>query len=241
MSEWWTYRPVDFLMFEPRIYWRLFELHNTAWWPAPVLLVTIGSVALAQLWRHRAAPAAWLRGVAAALALGWVFSGWAFVAYRYAPINWAAEALAPACAVPAVALAALALRQGPMRDRIPARFGVGLLLMLWALAGHPLLTLVFGRPLLQAEVSLLAPDPTAVATMGWLLAAKSGAPQVRWWRIVAWAAAVGWCAVSAVTLWTMGSAQGWVMAALPLVALVTLAATRRSPSEPSTVAPGPSR
>ena len=39
MSEWWTYRPSDFLMFAPRTYWRLFELHNEAWWPAQPLLV----------------------------------------------------------------------------------------------------------------------------------------------------------------------------------------------------------
>ena len=28
MSEWWTYRPSDFLLFSARTYWRLFELHN---------------------------------------------------------------------------------------------------------------------------------------------------------------------------------------------------------------------
>jgi hypothetical protein len=33
MSEWWTYRPEDFLLFSPRVYWRMFELHNAAFWP----------------------------------------------------------------------------------------------------------------------------------------------------------------------------------------------------------------
>jgi hypothetical protein len=28
MSEWWTYRPEDFLLFSPRVYWRMFELQN---------------------------------------------------------------------------------------------------------------------------------------------------------------------------------------------------------------------
>ena len=27
MSEWWTYRAVNFLLFSPRVYWRMFELH----------------------------------------------------------------------------------------------------------------------------------------------------------------------------------------------------------------------
>ena len=46
MSEWWTYRPADFLMFAPRTYWRLFELHNAAWWPAPPLLLLAGLAGL---------------------------------------------------------------------------------------------------------------------------------------------------------------------------------------------------
>ena len=33
MSEWWTYRPSDFLLFAPRTYYRLFELYNAEIWP----------------------------------------------------------------------------------------------------------------------------------------------------------------------------------------------------------------
>jgi len=39
MSEWWTYRPEDFLLFSPRVYWRLFELHNEALWPAQIAAI----------------------------------------------------------------------------------------------------------------------------------------------------------------------------------------------------------
>jgi hypothetical protein len=46
MSEWWTYRPGDFLMFAPRTYWRLFELHNQAAGPALWLLPAAGFVGL---------------------------------------------------------------------------------------------------------------------------------------------------------------------------------------------------
>lgn len=231
MSEWWTYRPSDFLMFAPRTYWRLFELHNTAWWPAPPGLVLAGCVLLALLgWRRKHVPAAWLRGLAAVLALGWAFGGWAFVAQRYAPINWSAEGLALACAVPALALAALALLKCQLQAAASARYRAGMLLLGWAVVGHPLLAPIFGRPLLQAEVWLLAPDPTAVATLGWLLAVQPGAHHGRWLAALAWTAAVAWCAVSAATLWTMGSAQGWVVAGLAMAALGMLGATRRSPA-----------
>ena len=242
MLEWWTYRPSDFLMFAPRTYWRLFELHNTHWWPAPPLLVMAGGLGLATLWRHRAAAEPWFRGCAAALALAWAFSGWAFVAQRYAAINWAAEALAWACAVPALTLALLALQplRQPRRLRqlqplptpalqaaTPVRLRAGLLLMLWALVGHPLLAPAFGRPLLQAEVWALTPDPTALATLGWLLCVQPGSRGTRWLLGLAWVAAVAWCAVSAATLWTMGSAQAWVMAMLALAVLALAAVGQR--------------
>jgi len=42
MSEWWTYRLSDLLLFSPRTYYRLFELYNAAIWPAQVLAVVIG-------------------------------------------------------------------------------------------------------------------------------------------------------------------------------------------------------
>ena len=29
----WSYRLSDFLLFSPRVYWRMFELHNAALWP----------------------------------------------------------------------------------------------------------------------------------------------------------------------------------------------------------------
>ena len=34
--EWWSYASRDFLLFSPRVYWRMFELHNEALWPLPL-------------------------------------------------------------------------------------------------------------------------------------------------------------------------------------------------------------
>ena len=42
MSEWWTYRPSDFLLFSPRTYYRLFELYNAEVWPGHVLALALG-------------------------------------------------------------------------------------------------------------------------------------------------------------------------------------------------------
>ncbi len=42
MSEWWTYTLSDFLLFSPRVYYRLLELHNHALWPAHLLTIARG-------------------------------------------------------------------------------------------------------------------------------------------------------------------------------------------------------
>jgi hypothetical protein len=45
---------------------------------------------------------------------------------------------------------------------------IGIALYVYALALHPLIALVAGRPLQAAEVVGIAPDPTAIATLGLL-------------------------------------------------------------------------
>ena len=46
MSEWWTYSLLDFLLFSPRTYYRLFELYNLAVWPWHVLAIVLGLAVL---------------------------------------------------------------------------------------------------------------------------------------------------------------------------------------------------
>lgn len=225
MSEWWTYRPTDFLMFAPRTYWRLFELHNQALWPAPWLLVVIGTLWLAwRLWRGTPA----LRSGIAALALAWAFVGWAFLLQRFEPIHWVAGGFAAGFVVQAGLLVVLA-GAGALRAAPPGVCDrTGLALVAFAMWLHPLLAPAAGRPWGQAEVFGLAPDPTAIATLGLLLCTMAGTPAARaWWR-AAWALPVAWCVISAATLATMASAQAVVPAGAVLLAGAALLAERRA-------------
>jgi len=208
MSEWWTYRPADFLMFAPRTYWRLFELQNEALWPVQPVLLALALVLLVALWRSQP-PGLRTATLGAALACAWV--AWDFLAQRYAPINWAAAGFAWAFALMAVALFALALRR-PQATGSALRRRTGLGLVLWASLAHPLLALASGRPWAQAEVMGLAPDPTAIATLGVLLCIEA-----RPHALVGLlrAGALAWLLVSAATLATMGSLQSVV----PLTAI----------------------
>ncbi len=229
MTEWWTYRPSDFLMFAPATYWRLFELHNAALWPLqPALGLALAAVAWWG-WRRTAPLGAGAWGaVCAAAALAWAGVGWGFLLQRYAEINWAAQGAAWAFAVQAAGLLALACWAGTGRARlVPAAPGgrrrLGLALLLDAVLLHPLLAPLQGRPWAQAELVALTPDPTAIATLGLLLC--TGSPQrgvrraLAALRVLPWA----WCAASAATLATMGSAQALVPTAV-LVAVTAVAA-----------------
>lgn len=196
MSTWWSYRLVDFLMFSPRTYWRLVAAYNRDLWPLQVVTIAAG---LALVWlaarRARAGP----RIALPVLALGWLWVGWAFHWQRYATINWAARHVAVAFAVEATLLLAVALARGaaaaPPRDRLR---DAGLALALAGLLLYPMLARALGRPWTQAEVFGLMPEPTALVTLGLLLAL-----QPRFWPALAAVPALS-LALGGATLWLIG-------------------------------------
>jgi len=180
MSEWWTYRLSSFLMFSPRTYWRLIELHNLDVWPAHLAALALG---LGLLWLAAKRRAGAARVQAALLAAIWLWVGWAFHWQHYASINWAARYFALAFALQAVLL--LGLGTWPRgADTPPAGVGVQKLGWLLTVAGvllYPLAGLLAGHPWTQVEVFGITPEPTALATLG-LLWASAAPPSrtVRW-------------------------------------------------------------
>ena len=222
MDDWLSYRPSDFLMFSPRVYWRLFESLNEAWWPAQPLLLAAGAGclwAMRRPWPGRGEPA--LRGTAAFLACCWALAGWAFLLERFAPVNWPASGYAALFALQAAALLVPALAGGLRLAVDPLRRGAALMLGFWALAVHPVLAAADGRPWAQAEVFGLAPDPTAIGTLAFLLAVRGGSSAARWRLRALWVLPLAWCGVSAITLATMGSPQAWAILAAAVLAAAT--------------------
>ena len=202
MSEWWTYRPEDFLLFSPRIYWRMFELHNEAMWPLHLIALTAGAVMLLALWRPHG-HGLWIAFLLAAL---WGFVGWSFLWGRYTAINWAIAYVWPGFWLQAVLLAVVGATGALAFDRSDSAAWFGLSLALLAIVAYPLLPPLFGRHWASAEVFGIAPDPTAIATLGFLFFARG--------RLVLLLLPIPllWLLLSGLTLHTMGDAQ----ACLPL-------------------------
>lgn len=199
MAEWLTYRLSDLLMFSPRAYWRLVELYNRDLWPAHALAVVAGALLLWSIARPGPRSA---RLCAALLALAWLWIAWGFHWQRYAQIHLAAPWFAVAFALQGVMLLGWGLRWGEAAEvGSPALRAPGWALAAAGVLAYPFVGLLFGRPLVQAEVAGLTPDPTALATSGVLLAVARGTAL----RSLLCAIPLAWMLVAAATHWTMAA------------------------------------
>jgi hypothetical protein len=221
MSAWLSYSLADFMMFSKETYFRLFELHNRALWPAQ-LAVLASAIAVVAL----AAPGGSWRGrtIAAVFAGLWLFCAWSYHLERYAQVHLAAPLFAAAFGLQTLLL----LWLGVLRGRVGVCAGAGWALpmgrlgLVAAFAGYPLLAPLSGRPWLQAEVAGLAPDATVAATFALMLLATRPP-----WVLLAIPCV--WAAVSAATLWTLGAVEQALL--LPVIASTVIAARskRREP------------
>jgi hypothetical protein len=216
VSEWWTYTLRDFLLFSPRVYWRMFELHNEAFWPLHIFAVLLGVAILVFI----IYPRPWSgQAVAAILALAWLWVAWSFLWARYATINWAATYAAAAFAIEALLLFGVGGVWGGLTSpaRLRVRSMIGLALFLFALLCYPAIAVLSGRSLQAAEVFGIAPDPTAVATLGILALGHRGKA-----TLILLAIPFAWCIASWATLYAMNSSEAWVPLIAPGLAVASL-------------------
>ncbi len=215
MSEWWTYALTDFLLFSDRTYYRLFALYNESIWPAHLAVAAL-VVAIAVCLRRGNENAT--RAILAILAAMWLWIAWAFHFERYATINWAALHVAAAFAVQGLLLLWFALAARPAALRIDTSLAscAALAIFLFALVGQPTIALVLGRAWRQSELFGLAPDPTAIATLG-LLCLSARIP----WLLLP--IPLLWCATTGLTLWAMETPDALVTPVAGALALLVAA------------------
>ena len=209
----WTLE--DLLPFSPQVYWRLFALENEAVWPAQPAVLAVGVLLALTLIGGRQPSGQWL---GPALGTAWLWTGWHFVAVRYGTVNWLAPSLAWGFYAEAALLAGLGLSGRIVRDRWGRGAWLGLGVFVAALV-WPVLALLDGRSWREAEVIALAPDPTAIATLGLLALAERSR-----WTALLYIAPVLWLALSTLTLVTMGAWQGWAVLAALVASLAAWAA-----------------
>lgn len=197
MSAWSGYTLSDLLLFSPRVYERLLELHNAQWWPAHFAAIFSGLVIIACVFRTTAFGG---RLVYALLGAAWLFVAWAFFATRYQSINWAAEYIAPIIAIQGLLLLVLAAWRHPpdLMFRVTPPGVIAILVLIFGIFGYPFVAALSGRSWQSAEFFTLTPDPTAIVTLA-VLALSTGA--ARW---LAMLIPIAWCIISGLTLSTLG-------------------------------------
>lgn len=213
MSTWLTYSLSDFLLFSADTYQRLFERYNEAMWPWQLLPLAAGLVLPLTIMRIPERSGRW---VAAFFALSWAWVAWGFHLQRYATINWAAPAFAGIFFIQVVFL----VWTGIVRNRLVFKpcgsiLGrVGWAVYYFALIGQPLLFPLLGDAWIRAGLFGTAPDPTATATLGMVLAASNGS---HWGLTII---PLVWCVISGATLYGLGSPLAFVMFLVPSIPLV---------------------
>jgi hypothetical protein len=247
MSEWWTYRLHDFLMFSPRAYSRMFELYNEAIWPINALAAMIAFALLFVAARlrfalHKTATRdahdssnanVWQRTLQVAIfayfAVAHAWIALVFMREHYAPIFLAAEYFAVAFFVQAAMFAFAAGLAARSHDAF--RFthstlvaALAISIVSLALIVHPTILLALQSNWSTLEGVGVAPDPTAIAALGFLLLirsidATSGSARIAryLWRALL-VIAILWCVVSLLTLVAMRS----YLVLIPAVALFEL-------------------
>jgi Family of unknown function (DUF6064) len=219
MSEWWTYSLSDLILFSRAAYFRLFELYNAAIWPAQIVVFALGVAILERSLRGGTRAS---RGIAGLLAAGWLWVAIAFHAARYATLNTAAPVFAWIFAIEA----ALLLWIGVVRGRLllgrpeTAWEWCGFVLFVFALAVLPFAALLCGRGLRAAEIFGLAPDPTAVGTLGLLLMSKS---RPRWPLMII---PTVWCVATGAILSVLKTPDFWIAPLAAVIGVVAAAAGR---------------
>lgn len=216
MREWLTYELADLLLFSERVYWRLFTLENAALWPMPLLapLAFLGALAL-----HTRKADGGLRLLYLLLALSWFSIGSNFIMQRYAPINWAMNHVGPILFLQAIALGVMAFL-GPPRGRLagPTVRSAYALILAGTLA-YPMIALLQGRTLADAEIAGIAPDPTALVSLGAALLTTG-----RWQWLAICTVPCLWLAQSALTLFVLNGPAALAPALALAVGVTALSA-----------------
>lgn len=213
MSEWWTYRLSDFLMFTSSTYFRLFERSNREWFPLQLVFAVAALLTIYYLER-RGKPVV---TSAAAMLFGfaWIWVAWEFHWRRYTPVMLAGPWFAGVFLLQGAALAIGGRFLSSPEKRTSKEFLLGLGLMLFGLVLQPALGLLFGRPIPQLQFFGVAPDPTVTATLGLLFLVRAS------WTL--FVIPILWCLVTAATLSTLEAPDTWVMLAVTLAAVGGLA------------------
>ncbi len=214
METWLSYSLPDLVLFSTDTFFRLFELNNTALWPLQIFMLIV-AVMLLMLARRTDRKSGNI--LAITLALLWCLVGWQFFHKLYAPIYLPADWFALLFGLEALLFLMLGLRLSQRKlfyNRMPHSPYPGAMLLFYAVIVHPLVGLMFERNWQALEVFGIAPDPTALGTLGILLMMPGVKPKIL--AIIPFI----WCLISGLTYLAMDMPLGLLTPAVAVLASI---------------------
>jgi hypothetical protein len=185
------------LPYTSEVYFSLLELYNGAIWPAQWIASALALAAICITLKPSAGSG---RIVSAILAVFWLWCGAVFHLLFFTSINFWAVGFAALFLLQAL----LFLFAGAVRGRLSISEAMttsrmaGLVLMLFALAGYPLMSWLAGHAYPRMPLVGVAPAQTAIFTLGFLLSARRP-------RSIAFSAApIIWVIIGAGSAWVLG-------------------------------------
>jgi Family of unknown function (DUF6064) len=174
-------------------YFSLFEVYNSAIWPAQLVAYCLGIVAIFLALRPMTAGG---RITFAILSVFWLWNGIAYHLMHFFQINFAALGFGALFALQGVLFTGYAVGGRRIFRFRPDIFGwSGLLFCLFALAVYPLLGWLAGHGWPRAAAFGVAPAPTTIFTIGMLLMMEGAAPLYLVAIPLLWSLAAGSAAV----------------------------------------------
>lgn len=169
MELWLSYSLRDLLIFSSDAYFRLYELSNLALWPFHIPLILLSLVALYMVrFRHVLVQKILLVW----LAIIWLFVGFWFLRTFYSQINTLTHPLSYLffCEAALLVLSGLMTSSTVAQEyHATVRTLVGWAIILYAYFIHPATAISWDRSFTGIEVFAVAPDPTSIGTLGFLM------------------------------------------------------------------------
>jgi Family of unknown function (DUF6064) len=207
--------------FSSEVYFALYYDYNLAIWPAQALAYLLGLSAL--LLARYPFPAS-DRLVLAILAAGWLWSGHVFVGRHLSSLLWAAWIFEAVFVLEALALLAAAVAPSPLRFRLRPdnESWTAAFVLLFCAVFYPVFAAqASGHVWPATQLIGVAPAPTAVLTIGFLLLARSR------WALGLAVVPAAYLVVTAYLGWQFAITEDLVLVAVGLAGLVVLILARR--------------
>jgi hypothetical protein len=203
----------DLTLYSPDVWLELFESYNKNIWPVQIVTSIFG---LSLFYTAAFAGSKAMKLAYLGLGVCWLFVAVAHHYFYFTSINWMAYGYALLFLIQGVLLILFGLfsRSTQVQQSLKIDKTISISIVLSAVAVVPIAGFIDGRLWNQLDLFGVAPDSTALVTVGFLVATQLN---YRWWLMII---PTIWMLFSLAGTWAIGMVQGLVGLSLVLIYII---------------------